>query len=119
MAAGGRTPEPDELAEDIAEIKRSLAELIGRIEALPFLRLDVYEARHTSLRNEIALEMAAMTRRLDGVESQTGGRFKTVEARIEKVEDRHTWVARTAVAGLLLPIIVALVVGALLAGGGS
>lgn len=108
MAAGGRTPDPAELAEDMAELKHMLAEVHAKLDRLPFLRTDVYEARHTSLRNEIALQMAEFDRRL-----LDEGR------RIGTLEDRSTWVSRTAVAGLLLPIIVALVVGALIAGGGT
>lgn len=102
MTAGAtRDPSPGELADDLAELKAMLAALTAKIDSLPYLRVDVYEARHTSLRDQIALQLA------------------DYERRMKQLEDRSTWVARAAITGVLLPVIVALVVGVLLAGGGS
>lgn len=104
--AGRREPSTAELADDMAELKATLSEVNSKLDNLPYVRTDVYEARHTSLRAEVALQLA-------GIETT----MRALAKRVGTVEERHTWVARTAVAGVLLPVIVALVVGALLAGG--
>lgn len=94
----GRVPEPAELADDLAEIKAAIdagaretramfADLLSRIEST-YVRQDVYNARHSQL----------------------------VE-RVSKVEERHTWVSRTAVAALLLPVVV-MIVALIVSGGG-
>lgn len=106
--AGRREPSTAELADDMAELKVMLADVNSKLDNLPYIRRDVYEARHTSLRSEIALQLAAIENSM-----------KTLSTRVGNVEDRHTWIARTAMAGLLLPVVAALVVAALLAGGGS
>lgn len=58
---------PAELGEDLDELKESLASLHRKLDALPFVRKDVYDAQHTALRTEIALEMANLTRGVDHV----------------------------------------------------
>lgn len=109
MTAGAnRDPSPGELADDLAELKQMLHELTVKIDNLPYLRVDVYEARHTSLRGEVALQLAAMQTSINNAHSLAVA-----------VDGRLTWVARAAVGGLLFPIIVAIVVGVLLAGGGT
>jgi hypothetical protein len=105
-----RERSPDELAEDLARIEsaveRGSAETRKAIEALAaesrqanhdmfakiestFVRQDVYDARHA-----------------------------IVLTRLDKVEERGTWLGRTAVTALLLPILVTIVVAVILAGGG-
>lgn len=56
-AGGGREPSLGELADDVAEIKAMAEAINTKIDSLPYLRVDVYEARHAGLRSEIALEM--------------------------------------------------------------
>lgn len=94
---GGRVPEPAELADDLAEIKaaveRGAKETRQAIEALSsriestYVRRDVYEARH-----------------------------QTLVEKVSKVEERHTWVSRTAMAALFLPIVVTIVAAIILGG---
>lgn len=105
-----RERSPDELAEDLARIElaveRGSTETRKAIEALAvearkanqdlfakiestFVRQDVYDARHSIL-----------------------------ISRVDKVEERSTWLGRTAVTALLLPILVTIVVAVVLAGGG-
>lgn len=94
-----RIPEPEELADDLAEIKAAIAAsardtraaidaLVVRIEST-YVRRDVYEARHIALLEKVS-----------------------------KVEERHTWVSRTALTALFLPIMVTIVAAILLSGGG-
>ena len=94
----GRVPEPEELADDLAEIKAAIAAsaretraaidaLVVRIEST-YVRRDVYEARH-----------------------------QTLVEKVSKVEERHTWVSRTALTALFLPIAVATIAAILLSGG--
>lgn len=95
----GREPSTDELAEDLARIERAVergaSETRAAIEALAakmeqtYVRQDVYDARHSILMS-----------------------------RVDKVEERSTWLGRTAVTALLLPILVAIVAAVILAGGG-
>lgn len=49
---------PDELAEDLAELKAMVSELGRKIDELPFVRTDVYTAKHHALRNEVTAEIA-------------------------------------------------------------
>lgn len=88
-----RVPEPDEIAEDLRDLKslvestsadtrRAIADLSDRIE-------ERYVPRET---------------------------FNLQMRRVEKLEDRSTWIARLAVSGLVLPIIVAVVAAILIAG---
>jgi len=73
MAA--RVPEAEELAEDLAEIRRQLESVVKdqgrRFDALMqelksgYVPRELYEARHTALRSEIALEMAAIKSQAD------------------------------------------------------
>ena len=94
----GRIPEPEELADDLAEIKAAIAAstretraaidaLVVRIEST-YVRRDVYEARH-----------------------------QTLVEKVSKVEERHTWVSRTALTALFLPVLVTIVAAILLSGG--
>ena len=109
MAAGAaRDPSPGELADDLAELKAMLLAINTKIDTLPYLRVDVYEARHTSLRSEVALQMAAM---------QTS--VNTAHSLALAVDGRLTWVARAAIGGLLFPIIAGVVAALLLAGGAT
>jgi len=95
----GRVPEPGELAEDLArieaavergsaEMRRAFDVLSTRIEST-YVRQDVYDLAHRNL-----------------------------EGRVRTVEDRHTWLARTSITALVLPILVAIVAAIILAGGG-
>lgn len=93
----GRVPDPAELADDLAEIKAAvergaretsdaIRRLSERIETT-YIRRDVYEARHAILQEKVT-----------------------------KVEERHTWVGRTALAALFLPILVSIVAAIVLGG---
>lgn len=96
--SGGRVPDPAELADDLAEIKaaveagardtrRAIDTLATRIEST-YMRQDVFHLAHNGL-----------------------------EHRVKNVEERHTWLSRTAITALVLPVIVAVVAAVLLAGG--
>lgn len=93
-----RVPDPGELAEDLAEIKRAVEHgardtraaidaLAARIEST-YVRQDVYRLAHQNL-----------------------------EGRVKTVEDRHTWLARTSITALILPVIVTIVAAIILSGG--
>jgi predicted nucleic acid-binding Zn-ribbon protein len=84
-----REPTPAEIAEDLREL-RSAVDRLAEVVERTYVRFDVYRAEQKSL-----------------------------EARVAKVEERHTWVARTAMAGLLLPIVVAVVLAVILTSGGG
>ena len=60
-----RVPEAAELAEDIAEIKQRLGNIVDRLER-GYVPRELYEARHTALRTEISLELARIRNDLDG-----------------------------------------------------
>ena len=79
-----------------------------KIDTLPYLRVDVYEARHTSLRGEVALQLAAMQTSINNAHQLATA-----------VDGRLTWVARAAIGGLLFPVIAAVVAALLLAGGAT
>lgn len=98
----GRVPDPAEIAEDLARIERAVVEgaaetrqaihdLSSRIERT-YVRQDVYKERQDAVAAQIAL----------------------AATKAEQVENRHTWVARTAVVALILPIVVALMVALIL-----
>lgn len=53
-----REPTPAELAEDLHELKDMVLALGHKIDELPFVRTDVYSARHHALRNEVTAEIA-------------------------------------------------------------
>jgi hypothetical protein len=55
-----------------------------------YVRQDVYDARHQILVD-----------------------------RVGKVEDRHTWLARTSLTALVLPIVVGIVIAIILSGGAT
>lgn len=52
-----RIPEPAELYEDLREISERLARMEEKLDA-KYVPREVYEARHTALRSEVALELA-------------------------------------------------------------
>lgn len=95
-----RVPDPSELAEDLARIERAVergaAEMRQAFEALAariettYVRRDVYDAKH-----------------------------RILEVRVGKVEERYTWIGRTAITALVLPILVGVVVAVILATGGA
>lgn len=67
-----RQRSPDEIAEDLEEIKQALHALRGELSA-GYVPRELYEARHLALRKEIALEYAAMTREMESVRMVAGG----------------------------------------------
>lgn len=76
-----------ESAEDMDDLKKSLARLVDAVERT-YVRLDVYRAEQES-----------------------------VQRRVDRVEERLTWVSRAAVTGLLLPALVTLILALFMAGG--
>ena len=100
MPPSSRVPDPAELADDLAEIKaavdrgfsenrKAIDALSARIEST-YVRKDVYDLGH-----------------------------KQLALRVSNVEDRHTWVARTAMTALMLPILVGIVVAIILTSTGG
>lgn len=55
-----RQKSPEELAEDIEDLKAGVAQINAKLDGLPYVRFDLYEARHKALRNEIAIELAQL-----------------------------------------------------------
>lgn len=55
-----REPTPAELAEDLHELKDMVVALGHKIDELPFVRTDVYQAKHHALRNEVTAEFARL-----------------------------------------------------------
>lgn len=84
-----REPSTSEIAEDLREIRAGIDRLIDTVERT-YVRLDVYRAEQASL-----------------------------ELRVGRVEERNQWLARVAVSGLALPILVAVILGLIVAGGFS
>lgn len=87
-----------ELAEDLAETRDELRadskatraridELIQTIDRT-YMRQDVYQAKHEAL-----------------------------VVKVDKIEDRHTWLSRTAITALILPIVVGVFLAIMLSTG--
>lgn len=91
-----REPSLGEVAENLRDLRRSIEALTTMISST-YVRQDVYRA-------EQGLSMERIT---------------AINGRVEQVEERHTWISRTAIAALLLPIMVSIVVTLLLTLGGS
>ena len=97
----GRVPEPAELAEDLARIEAAI-ERASQVSRSSFDALNRrIEERY------VTKEMHVGDRRL------MDQRFEAQGEKIAKVEERHTWLARTSLTALFLPILV-LIIGALL-----
>lgn len=67
-ASPRRVPEVDELAEDISEIKSAISKIEEKLDAR-YVPREVYEARHTSLRSEVALELANIMSQMEGIKN--------------------------------------------------
>ena len=82
-----RVPDVEEVAEDVRDLALAVRSLEVTVNtrftelSTTFLPREVYEAYHSTLRAEVA-----------------------------RIDDRLTWAWRTAVAGLLLPIMVSIIV---------
>lgn len=59
MAA--RVPDAEELADDLSRIEQRLVRMEEKLDQR-YVPRELYEARHTALRSEIALELAGMKR---------------------------------------------------------
>lgn len=91
----GRIPEPAELADDLARLERAIeASAASTREAIDRL---IQEMKREYVRKET----------YDLKESQQ-------DKAIEAIEDRQTWLFRAAIASLLFPMLVALVVALIL-----
>lgn len=99
-----REPSPGELAEDIAKLDRKLDILVDRIDA-KFDRLDSNITKNYPRSDLYAANRAADLSRVE-----------SADRRVAAVEERLTWVGRAAVTGLLLPVLVAIIVGVILVG---
>ena len=64
-----RVPETAELAEDIAEIKQRLGNIVDRLEK-GYVPRELYEARHMALRSEVSAELARLRNDLDSKASK-------------------------------------------------
>lgn len=91
-----REPTLGEIAEDLSEIKSILSNLPDHI-ARTYVRQDVYNARHDALRAAVDSAQLSMTKR------------------IEELEASLKWAWRTAVTGLMLPMIVAVLTALIVA----
>lgn len=99
--APSREKSTAELGEDIDDIKRMIAEMFNELKT-GYVPRELYEARHSGLRAEIALEMAVIRNEAAGVKSTA------VSAR-----SLAMWCA-----GMLASAVVVALVGFLATGGG-
>ena len=67
MPTNGREPSLGELADDMAELKAILTGINVKIDNLPFVRLDVYEARRAADRAEMELKIINIRTEVEGV----------------------------------------------------
>lgn len=119
-----RVPEAGELAEDLADIKRQLEGVVKnqdrRFDALlqelkaGYVPRELYEARHTALRSEVALEMAAIKMQQDA--DRAAAKAETISAR--GVADSAKGLSMWAL-GLICTAVVVALVGFLVNAGGS
>ena len=92
-----RVPDPAELAEDLQRLERAIdASAQSTRDAIDRL---INEMKREYVRKEVH---EIVTRQLDN--------------RVLAVENRHTWIARTAVTALILPVLVTVVAAILIAG---
>lgn len=110
-----RAPDPAELAEDLDEIKKRLAGIDEKLDAR-YVPRELYEARHTALRSEIALEMAAIKARQDADRTAAEKADTETRHRAESARGLSMWAL-----GLLCTAVVVAMVGWLVssAGGGA
>lgn len=102
----GRVPELAELAEDLARIEAAIERGANENRKA----LDAISKR---------IEDRYVTKEAyEGHRRLMDHRFEAIDRQVGKVEDRHTWLARTAVTALVLPILV-LIIGALVLTGGA
>lgn len=94
----GREVTPEELREDLEEVKAGVRNIIERFDRLDQLYL----------RRDVAEEQA---RRRD-VE------FKALRSEVAGLASRAQWAFRAAATGVLFPVLVAVIIAFLLRGGG-
>lgn len=109
-----REPSPTELAEDLAELKSMVVALGQKMDELPFVRQDLYSARHHALRNEITAEMARI--HLD-IQAEASARERAIAA-VEATAGSARQLAVWAVGLICTAVIGGIVTYALAAGGG-
>ena len=95
----------EELAEDFAEIKASLASLNSKLDHLDrrFVPRELYEARHAGLRSEINLELTSLR-------SYTDTQVSNASSTAESARALSLWAL-----GILASAVVVALVGFLLA----
>lgn len=97
-----RIPEPAELAEDIAEIKERLGNIVDRLEK-GYVQRELYESEHRGLRTEISLELARIRNDLDGKASKD--EVVTVKNRADS-SYRISWGVLAVLAGTFVTFLV-------------
>lgn len=111
-----RERSPVELGEDLDEIKAGVSELRREVKSAlaDLLPRELYEARHTALRSEIALELAAIKAQ------QESDRLSAAKATgdVGKTAEGARAIAMWAL-GILASAVVISLVGWLATGGGS
>lgn len=63
-AADRRVPDPEELAEAIGDIRTHLQRIEDRLDQR-YVPRELYDAKHTALRSEVAMEVAALKAQQD------------------------------------------------------
>jgi hypothetical protein len=101
-----RTRTTEEIGEDLDEIKAALALLSERLDQR-FVPRELYEARHQSLRDEVAREIAVLNAKVEAGDAATG---KTAES----ARTLSVWAL-----GVLASAVVIALVGFLLNGAGG
>lgn len=82
---------PDELAEDIAELKTMVVDIGHKIDELPFVRVDVYQAKHHALRNEVTAEFARLHVDIEKETTARRAAIVTVEGTVNSARALAMW----------------------------
>jgi hypothetical protein len=77
-----RVPDLQEIAEDLKRIEERTERMEDKLDAR-FVPRELYEARHTALRSEVALEMASLKSRQ---EADRANNLAWMEAAYKKIE---------------------------------
>lgn len=93
---------PAELGEDLDEIKAAVRELMAELKAA-YVPRDLYEARHTALRSEVATELAHIQ-----ADMKTKASSETVRSAVSKAEtaQRIAWGVLILLAGIIVTALV-------------
>lgn len=108
-----RERSPEELGEDLDEIKATLADLRSELRQ-GFVPRELYDARHLGLRSEVALEMAAIKAQQDADRLAAEKANLASQTKAEGARVLSMWAL-----GLICSAVIVALVGFLVAGAGG